>query len=371
MLRHGTLHSSRVFKGVSGLWWSSGGEFGLFQEDRLGRQASHPVVRGYSLFHCSRCRGIRTYLASSFLAAGSAGFHLRFSWWHRPPLVVRGEVGILLELKKGMGPHVHMRWDTQGSFRVVAGNSAFTSSCDGDLWAPLSCMKGIKPPVEFWEGTWDCSRGTAGEKGLISRWRGNLLVCLELRREAWDSSPSTTRNSGSLLCCLREVKSPFELRGRVRECSGVTAGESGLNSHWRGHLKVFLELRQEVWVPLSYHGDLREPLMLFLGSQESFRVVGGLSGFLSNWCRRLGPHLDLRQETQGSSIRMVSSAYLRLLIFFPAILIPACASSSLAFHMMYSTSKLNKQGDNIQLWHTTFPIWNQSVVPCPVLTVDS
>ena len=66
---------------------------------------------------------------------------------------------------------------------------------------------------------------------------------------------------------------------------------------------MFLELRQEVWVPLSYHGDLREPLMLFLGSQESFRVVGGLSGFLSSWCRRLGPHLDLRQETQGSSIR--------------------------------------------------------------------
>ena len=33
--------------------------------------------------------------------------------------------------------------------------------------------------------------------------------------------------------------------------------------------------------------------------------------------------------------------------------------------------KLNKQGDNIQPWHTPFPIWNQSVVPCPVLTVAS
>ena len=152
----------------------------------------------------------------------------------------------------------------------------------------------------------------------------------------------------SLSCCLREVKSPFELQGCARECSGVTAGESGLNLHGRGNLKVFLELRQEVWVPSSYHGDLREPLMLSLGSQESFRVVRGLLGFLSSWCRRLGPHLDLRRETQGSSIRMVSSAYLRLLIFFPAILISACASSSLAFHMMYSTSKLNKQGDNIQ-----------------------
>ena len=26
---------------------------------------------------------------------------------------------------------------------------------------------------------------------------------------------------------------------------------------------------------------------------------------------------------------------------------------------------------NIQPWHTPFPIWNQSVVPCPVLTVAS
>ena len=37
-----------------------------------------------------------------------------------------------------------------------------------------------------------------------------------------------------------------------------------------------------------------------------------------------------------SAIRMVSSACLRLLIFLLAILIPACASSSLTFHMMYS-----------------------------------
>ena len=49
-----------------------------------------------------------------------------------------------------------------------------------------------------------------------------------------------------------------------------------------------------------------------------------------------------------SAIRVVLSAYLRLLIFLPAILIPACASSSPAFLMMYSAYKLNKQGDNIQ-----------------------
>ena len=72
-----------------------------------------------------------------------------------------------------------------------------------------------------------------------------------------------------------------------------------------------------------------------------------------------------------SAISIVSSVYLRLLIFIPAILILACASSSPEFHMMYSAYKLNKQGDNIQSWLIPFPIWNQSVVPCPVLTVVS
>ena len=46
-----------------------------------------------------------------------------------------------------------------------------------------------------------------------------------------------------------------------------------------------------------------------------------------------------------------------------AILIPACASSSPAFHMIHSAYKLNKQGDNIQPWRTPFLIWKQSVVP--------
>ena len=49
-----------------------------------------------------------------------------------------------------------------------------------------------------------------------------------------------------------------------------------------------------------------------------------------------------------SAIRVISSAYLRLLMFFLAIFIPACDLSSLAFHMMYSAYKLSKQGDSIQ-----------------------
>ena len=72
-----------------------------------------------------------------------------------------------------------------------------------------------------------------------------------------------------------------------------------------------------------------------------------------------------------SAITVVSSVYLRLLIFSPAILIPACASSNLVFWIMYSAYKLNKQGNNIQPWHTPFPNRNLFIVPCPVLTVAS
>ena len=72
-----------------------------------------------------------------------------------------------------------------------------------------------------------------------------------------------------------------------------------------------------------------------------------------------------------SALRVVSSVCLGLLIFLPTVLITTFASFSLAVHMMYSAYKLNKEGDNIQPWHTPFPIWSQSVLPCLVLTVAS
>ena len=103
--------------------------------------------------------------------------------------------------------------------------------------------------------------------------------------------------------------------------------------------------------------------MIFIFWMLSFKPTFSLSSF--TFLKRLFSSSSL------SAIRVVSSAYLRLLIFLPAILVPAYASSSPAFLMMYSANKLNKQGDNIQPWCTPFPIWNQSVVPCPVLTVAS
>ena len=83
------------------------------------------------------------------------------------------------------------------------------------------------------------------------------------------------------------------------------------------------------------------------------------SWFFESWVVSQLYHSPLWLSSRGSlvplsAIRTVSSAYLRLLIFLPAILFPACESSSPAFHMMYSAYKLNKQAENIQPWCTPF-----------------
>ena len=93
-------------------------------------------------------------------------------------------------------------------------------------------------------------------------------------------------------------------------------------------------------------------------------VMGPDAMILIFWMLRFKPDFSLSSYTfikrlfnsSLSAIKVVSSAYLKLLIFLLAILIPACASSRLAFHMMHSAYKLNTQGDNIQPSHTPFPI---------------
>ena len=58
--------------------------------------------------------------------------------------------------------------------------------------------------------------------------------------------------------------------------------------------------------------------------------------------------MRLFSSSSASAIRVVSSAYLRLLMFLLPVLIPACNSSSVAFLMMCSAYRLNIQGDSIQ-----------------------
>ena len=132
---------------------------------------------------------------------------------------------------------------------------------------------------------------------------------------------------------------------------------------------VILEAKKIKSVTVSFvsppicHEVMGLDAMIFVFWMLSFKPTFSLSSF--TFIKRLFSSSSL------PAIRVVSSAYLRLLLFLPAILITACASSSPAFLMMYSAYKLNKQGDNIQPWRTPFPIWNQSVFPSLILTVAS
>ena len=115
--------------------------------------------------------------------------------------------------------------------------------------------------------------------------------------------------------------------------------------------------------PSICHEVMGPDAMILIFWMLSFKSTFSLSSF--TFIKRLF------SSSMLSAIWVVSSAYLRILIYLPAILIPACASSSPALPMMYSAYKLNEQGDNIQPWQTPFPIWNRSIVPHPVLTLVS
>ena len=130
---------------------------------------------------------------------------------------------------------------------------------------------------------------------------------------------------------------------------------------------VILEPKKIVTVyivsPSICHEVMRPHAMILMFWMLSFKP--SFSVFSFTFIKRLFSSSSL------SASREVSSAYLRLLIFLPAVLIPACASSSMVFRMMYSAFTLDKQGDNTQPWCTPFPIWNQSGFQCLVLTVAS
>ena len=98
--------------------------------------------------------------------------------------------------------------------------------------------------------------------------------------------------------------------------------------------------------PSIYHEVMEPDTVIFIFRMLNFKPAFSFSSF--TLIKRLFSSSLL------PTIRVVSSAYLRLLIFLLAILILACASSSPAFCMMYSAYKLNKQGDYIQPWYTPF-----------------
>ena len=91
--------------------------------------------------------------------------------------------------------------------------------------------------------------------------------------------------------------------------------------------------------PSTWHEMMGPDAMILVFWMLSFKPSFSLSSF--TFIKTLFSSSSL------SAIKVVSSAYLRLLLFLWAVSIPACAPSSPAFLMMYSSYKLNKQGDNI------------------------
>ena len=91
--------------------------------------------------------------------------------------------------------------------------------------------------------------------------------------------------------------------------------------------------------PSISHEVMGPDAMILVFCMLSFKTTFSLSTY--TFIKRLF-------SSSLSAIRVVSSAYLRVLIFLLAILIPACAFSSPVFCMMYSVYKSNKQGDNKQ-----------------------
>ena len=85
--------------------------------------------------------------------------------------------------------------------------------------------------------------------------------------------------------------------------------------------------------PSICHEVMGLDAMIFLFWILSFKPTFSLSSF--TFIKRLF-------SSSLSAIRVVSSAYQRLLMLLPAVLIPACASSSMVFRMMYSAFTLDK-----------------------------
>ena len=143
-------------------------------------------------------------------------------------------------MKQGKGPYLEMRREKRGSCSVAARPSVFLSSRDAY----------VRELLELHQKCQGHFRGSRGKVGFLSR-----------------------RHS-------RKV--PHQaLMGESPDFSLVAAGNLGFLS--------------------SYDGNLRDPLVWPQENPVSMLVVRGFSAIVSRWCRVLGPHLELRPQSQGSS----------------------------------------------------------------------
>ena len=141
------------------------------------------------------------------------------------------------------------------------------------------------------------------------------------------------------------LQSPSTVILEPKKKKSVTHFSSVQFSHSTVHLFPF-------YLPCSNWGGCHDLILFYL--VFSLKPALSLSSFILI--------KSLFSSSSLSAIRMVSSAFLRLLMFLLPILILACNSSSPAFLMMCSAYRLNKKVDTRSCLNTLFSILNQSVV---------
>ena len=118
-------------------------------------------------------------------------------------------------------------------------------------------------------------------------------------------------------------------------------------------------------------------LLLFLFVRTNSLVAKRLKWLplmRETWVSSLGREDPLERKWQPAPVFLPGKSHgLRSLLgYSPWGRKKSDTTKRLHFHFhFHSAYKVNKLDDNIQPWRTPFPIWNQSVVPCPVLTVAS
>ena len=171
----------------------------------------------------------------------------------------------------------------------------------------------------------------------------------QLPRAYSNSCPESVMPSNHLILCP-----PFLLPPSIFPSIRVFSNESVLCIRWPKYWNFSISPSNEYSGLTSFRIDwfdlpaVQGTLKSLLQHHSSKASILQLSAFfmvqLSHLYTTTGKTIALTSLTfirrlfssSLSAVRVVSSAYLRLLIFLPEILIPACASSSPTFLMMYS-----------------------------------
>ena len=117
------------------------------------------------------------------------------------------------------------------------------------------------------------------------------MVFLKLQLEAWGYSGVMTGIAGNLSCCLREIKSAFELWGQAQVALESHQGNWVSSGIEGGISWCFSSCGQKIWVHLE----------LQLEPHGTSNVASGKSAFLSSCEGHLGISLELLQGNRSSS----------------------------------------------------------------------